>query len=228
MKHYMEFINTTAGKKYDLDGYYGAQCWDGFAYYLSLQGYPIINCTTSGYVKDIANNKNSNGILNNFFDLTGKTMKSGTWAVFGNNNETPDSHVAMFVADCGNGVGKFWGQNQNGHPEFTYGYFHYSGIIGAFHDRAFKDDVIISNGGKAIAKYDSIRIRTQPNLLHDSIVRNEQGEELWYNTGMELNYRNVIKSDGYIWLEYVRSSGGIGYVAYQQEGAIDTLWNIIA
>ena len=48
MMSVQEFINKTKGTKHDVDGYYGAQCWDYFAYFEQLAKYPITNCTDTG------------------------------------------------------------------------------------------------------------------------------------------------------------------------------------
>ena len=47
-----EFKKRVEGKAYDVDGAFGAQCWDLFAYFCQLMKYPIYNCTTTGYVPD--------------------------------------------------------------------------------------------------------------------------------------------------------------------------------
>lgn len=58
--NYQQFKNEVLGKAYDVDGAYGPQCWDGFAVYCQKLGYPVINCTTTGYVKDLWVNRHSN------------------------------------------------------------------------------------------------------------------------------------------------------------------------
>lgn len=110
---YNEFKNSVIGKAFDIDGYYGAQCWDGVMYYLERLGYKRIHCGTSGYVKDIWNNRKTNGILNYCDEVT--VMKSGDIAVFKEvANWTPYSHIAIFDHDAGGGYGWFLGQNQGG------------------------------------------------------------------------------------------------------------------
>lgn len=108
-----QFINTTLRTKKDMDGHYGAQCWDYFAYFEKLAGYPITYCTRSGYVKDIWNDRYTNGVLNNFDEVSVKNLKKGDWIIwvtspYGSGN----SHIAMFVEYVGNRV-KVIGQNQD-------------------------------------------------------------------------------------------------------------------
>lgn len=109
---YQEFKNQVLGKTYDIDGYYGAQCWDGYAKYCMYLGVQFAHCTSSGYVKDIWNLRGSNGILNYFDEVS--VMQPGDVAVFYECSSTPYSHIAIFDSDAGGGYGNFLGQNQGG------------------------------------------------------------------------------------------------------------------
>lgn len=112
-KSYQEFKQRVYGRVIDKDFAYGAQCWDEYADYCEYLGYPYANCTTSGYVKDIWNNRKSNGMLNNFIEVT--VMQPGDVAVFKEvAGVTPYSHIAIFDHDAGGGYGWFLGQNQGG------------------------------------------------------------------------------------------------------------------
>ena len=111
---YQEFYHQMLGKAVDIDGYYGAQCWDGAMYYLQKLGYKAISCTTSGYVKDIWNNRKTNGILNYCNEVT--VMQPGDIAVFREvAGWTPYSHIAIFHSDIDGKYGWFFGQNQGGY-----------------------------------------------------------------------------------------------------------------
>lgn len=112
MSKYTDFKAQVLGKGFDVDGAYGAQCFDGYAQYCKFLGVPYANCTTSGYVKDIWNNRRSNGILNYFDEVT--EMQPGDIAVFKEAPATPVSHIAIFDSDAGGGYGNFLGQNQGG------------------------------------------------------------------------------------------------------------------
>lgn len=113
MANYADFRASVLGKAYDIDGYYGAQCWDGYAKYCKWLGYPSCNCTTTGYVQDIWTNRKSNGILNYFNEVS--VMHPGDVAVFKRSSVTPLSHIAIFDHDAGGGYGWFLGQNQGGY-----------------------------------------------------------------------------------------------------------------
>lgn len=109
---YQDFKNTHLGNGYDIDGWFGDQCWDGFAEYCKYLGYPVINCTDSGYAQDLWTQRHSNGILNYFDEV--EVMQPGDVAIFDVTPSTPYSHVAIFDSDAGNGYGYFLGQNQGG------------------------------------------------------------------------------------------------------------------
>ena len=53
MANYYDFKNSHLGGFYDKDGWYSAQCWDGYAEYCTWLGVPYANCTDTGYASDI-------------------------------------------------------------------------------------------------------------------------------------------------------------------------------
>lgn len=112
MPSYNDFYNTHLGRAYDVDGYYGAQCWDGYAEYCRYLGVPWSNCTATRYVRDLWEQRHTNGILNYFTEVS--VMKPGDVAIFKVCGVTPSSHVAIFHSDAGGGYGWFFGQNQGG------------------------------------------------------------------------------------------------------------------
>lgn len=109
-KSYQEFKNMVLGKAFDVDGWYSAQCWDGYAYYMQYLGLKPAWCTSTGYVQDIYTNMDSNGMKTQC-DLV-YNLQAGDIVVFPRNSVTPLSHVAIFDSDAGNGYGNFLGQNQ--------------------------------------------------------------------------------------------------------------------
>ena len=114
MPKYDEFKSMTMGKAYDIDGFYGAQCWDGYAKYCSFLEVPATHCYPSGYVKSIWEERKKNGILKSFDEVD--VLQPGDVVVFKETpGWTPLSHVAMFDHDAGGGYGWFYGQNQGGY-----------------------------------------------------------------------------------------------------------------
>lgn len=113
LSKYTDFKAQVIGKGFDVDGAFSYQCWDGYAQYCKFLGVPYANCTTSGYVKDIWNNRHSNGILNYFDEVS--VMEPGDIAVFKEvAGVTPVSHIAIFDSDIDGIRGNFLGQNQGG------------------------------------------------------------------------------------------------------------------
>ena len=134
MKTAQEFINDQLGKAVDVDGYYGAQCWDLFAYFCKQAGYPVFSCTTTGYVKDIYKNRLSSGILNYFNNVS--VMQKGDWCIWDNCAACPSSHIAMFVEDVDGARGKFLGQNQ-GASTANIITLPYAGNLGALRPKCY-------------------------------------------------------------------------------------------
>lgn len=152
-----EFINERNGKAVDVDGAYGAQCWDLFAYFCKCAGYPILNCTSTGYAKDIWNLRKSSGALNYFVEAP--IMQKGDWCIWGETSNTPYSHIAMFVSDAGNGYGNFLGQNQNGSSVANIVKLPYTGTLGALRPKCY-----ISNDFVGVAEY--ININEQKRYMN--------------------------------------------------------------
>ena len=110
---YKTFKSKWMNKGTDVDGAWHFQCWDSFAQWCIDNGVPYINCTVSGYAKDLWEQRQTNGILKYFDEV--EMMEEGDVAVFKEvAGWTPVSHVALFDSDAGEGFGWFFGQNQGG------------------------------------------------------------------------------------------------------------------
>lgn len=111
----------------------GGQCVQLFNTFMSeMYGVEIL-CTDSGYAKDIWNQKEYNGMLNYYDVVPVDKMVDGDWAVYGNCDYAPYSHIAMFRLDNGDGTGIFLQQNDSRHPLYTGQDINpYAGIMGAF------------------------------------------------------------------------------------------------
>ena len=112
---------------------WGGQCvqlFNGFMgeMYNGVQIY----CTDSGYAKDIWNERHTNGVLKYFDEVPVDKMVDGDWAIYDNCEFAPDSHIAMFRLDNGDGTGVFLQQNDVRHPLYTEQDNNpYAGIMGA-------------------------------------------------------------------------------------------------
>ncbi|MGN8809591.1 hypothetical protein ACTNED_10045 [Absicoccus porci] len=143
MTTYQQIKNETINKSYDIDGYYGAQCWD-FACYVFEHYFngTRIYCGVTGYVQDFVTQKNTNGILNFMNEVSlNSELQSGDVCVWGPCATAPYSHVALYDSSNGSNQAYFLGQNQNGANYVTVSQLSTSGIIGVFRAKN------MSNGG---------------------------------------------------------------------------------
>lgn len=140
MTSYEEFKNKYLYKSIDLDGFPASQryqCWDTANLYFQYVGGHIIHCGQSGYVKDIANQRKTNGILD-FCDDMGlqAELQPGDVCVWTNCSETPYSHIAIYDHDNGQSAVYFFGQNQP-YAYNTICRLDVGGIIGVFRPKIF-------------------------------------------------------------------------------------------
>ena len=135
LKDFQEFIDITLGRKIDTDGFpreQPYQCVDLAKYFNECYnpGFQVY-CSKTGYAKDWATEKNSNGILEHFTETAINNMIKGTLVVWGNCQVAPYSHIGFFVRDNGNGTFQCLQQNAP-YPYVTLSNIRYEGIIGAF------------------------------------------------------------------------------------------------
>lgn len=220
--YYSDIKNALWNRTFDKDHAFGNQCWDGYAEYETRLGYPYANCTASGYAKDIWEQRATNGMLNNHVEV--KEMQPGDIAVFKECPSTPQSHVAIFDHDAGNGYGWFFGQNQGGpNGAFNVVKLPYD----ATYPTAFRPKCWI-NGSmpKSIAK-PSKPVETQAVLnsvptdfVHETAtfypnttikIRKAPSLKgvdtgLVYKVGMSVVYDGYVKREGYVWISWISAS----------------------
>lgn len=139
---YETFVSRYYGKGVDFDKSFGNQCWDYVAQYAKVLGHTLPNCTQTGYVKDIANLKATNGILKWCDDiaLNGQEMKKGDIIIW-DGGQFPLSHIAIYTGrDSGNN-GIYLGQNQP-YPYGNERVFTSANMIGCFRPKVFKKTVV--------------------------------------------------------------------------------------
>ena len=205
--NYQDFKNEVLGKAINIDGAYGAQCWDGVMYYLEKLGYKRVHCYKTGYVKDIYEQKAWNGILNSCEEV--KTMKPGDIAVFKEvPNWTPLSHIAIFDHDIDGEYGMFLGQNQGGkNGAFNLVKFPYSATYdNAFRPKCFfekienqtdvNDKSVISKNGKFTCLVDAIKIRKAPSIAgEDTGIRYVKNQFVFFD--------GYVNREGYRWITWI-------------------------
>lgn len=148
MASYKEFKEKYFGKNVDVDGFPANQpyqCWDVVAgKYFPYIGGEVIHCRQSGYVKDIANQRETNGILDFCVDVGLKeTLQPGDICIWGVCKACPYSHIAIYDHDDGQEAVYFLGQNQPV-PYVNIVKIPVKGIIGVFRPKIFlkKDEPI--------------------------------------------------------------------------------------
>lgn len=143
-KSYAAFKKSVLGQKIDVDGfpaYQKYQCWDLVCgKYFPYIGGKAIHCTQTGYVKDIANMRKTNGILNFCVDVGLKSqMQPGDIVVWTSGKTCPYSHIAIYDHDNGQNEIYFLGQNQP-YPYTTVAKISWVGIIGVFRPKIFLNE----------------------------------------------------------------------------------------
>lgn len=210
---YYNYRQKMMGKRVDKDGYYGCQCWDGYMDYCQYNGFNGANCTTSGYVKDIWENRKTNGMLTHCVETT--QLQPGAIVVFKVvPGVTPYSHIAIFDSDVNGSYGRFLGTNQHGNNEgFNIITLPYS----AMYSTVFiPKNIILNETTENILNYIpsdfirekatfypncTIKIRKAPSL-------NGVDTGLYYKQGMHVNYDGYVKREGYCWISWISASTG--------------------
>ena len=202
-----EFYLKTIDRCFDKDNAYGYQCWDYFAEYCEETDTPIINCTKTGYVKDLWLERNTNGILKYFDIVDCDHLQDGDWIIFRETKQTPYSHVAMFRKYNENGTITVLGQNQGSTVVNQIELFYKSNMTyGAFrHKKMNQKKNDIKNSGHVRVIVDILNVRNRPSTNATVEAR--------YARGMELYYDNIVSRETYYWAHYVSYNGDDRYIA---------------
>lgn len=109
------FANDVLGKCIDVDGHYGAQCWDlASAYFLNYAGRILTTCGTGSAKGTIADGCWQKNAGNEFTMVWDKTqIQPGDIAVYSSGQW---GHIGMAMGTYNNGYFTLLGQNQGGKP----------------------------------------------------------------------------------------------------------------
>ena len=124
-----QWYNMTYGQGYNVDGAYGNQCWDYFAYFVKYFGLGLnVHCANTGYVGDLWDLRNTYGYSKHFEFITSSSkLQNGDWVIWPRGSSAcPYSHVAMYW----NGAAV--GQNQGGRMYVCTANIQFSQMAGAF------------------------------------------------------------------------------------------------
>lgn len=134
-----QFIDQTKGKKYDMDGAYGAQCWDYADYFWLQQVGRQLSTGGTGCARgcwSVASARNANA-GKEFELITAKNkIKYGDWVVL---NDGQYGHIGMVTAmNFSKGTVELQSQNQGViRTKVTRVTFRLSGFLGAFRYKDF-------------------------------------------------------------------------------------------
>lgn len=211
-KSFLKFRQEVLNKAFDIDKAYGAQCWDGAMFYSLYWGYPVFNCTKTGYAQDIWNLRKSSGILNYYREKT--TPKVGDIVIFGKSKETLDSHIGI-VSNVGSKKLLVLGQNQGGKVgAFNEIYLSRCYALGYLRPIALSNDSVnsqkcnfipegfVRSKGTFVVKADKLTIYNAPNAT------NATSAGLYYLKGDYVNYDGYIHNDGFRFISWVSLSTG--------------------
>lgn len=199
-----EWINSVNGKAIDVDGHYGAQCWDLWSHY-AQHVYGISQADTNtvdGYAASVytARYGSSRALQNTFEQKTANyTPVYGDVAFW---KRSGMNHVAIVVRDNGNGTLQTISQNPN-----RAGYVNISkrGIIGYFHPHNSDNNTTITARAYRV-NVSILNVREAPTV-HSAVVAQ-------YHKGQTVNLMSgTTIADGYVWAHYVGGSGKTRYVA---------------
>lgn len=119
------FYKSTYGKSIDVDGAYGAQCWDLFAFFCQKEKLAVNTyCNLTGYAGDLYKERYSKGYEHYFEFFYPKHAKRGDWIFW-------DQHVAMvWDVDLDHDRVNCLGQNQGGVKRVTFKEYKLSTALG--------------------------------------------------------------------------------------------------
>lgn len=134
-KNPQAFNTATLGKSIDVDGAYGAQCWDLFAFFCQKEKLAVNTyCNLTGYAGDLYKERYSKGYDHYFDFFYPKNAKRGDWIFW-------DQHVAMvWDVDLTHDRVNCLGQNQGGVKRVTFKEYKLSSALGCMRYNPWGED----------------------------------------------------------------------------------------
>lgn len=101
-----EYANTLIGKSYDIDGYYGDQCWDLWAKYCEDNDLDFDYGTKPyGYAYGVSLKYEKSGAKKYFTAVSADEIECGDWLFWDKGSSCEASHVALLVEKYDDGTG---------------------------------------------------------------------------------------------------------------------------
>lgn len=207
-----EWMNNVNNTVVDMDGAYGGQCWDLWSSYArNVYGIPAADTNTvDGYAASVYTDRydRSQALQNTFSrESADYTPVYGDVAFW---NGAGMNHVAIVVADNGNGTLNTMSQNPN---KAGYVTISKNGIIGYFHPRTTEQPAPAPAGGSVTiiprtykVNVDTLNVRSAPSINAPVVAQYHAGQTVNLAEGGTI-------ADGYIWAHYTGGSGATRYVA---------------
>lgn len=157
-----QWIQQTQGRYWDMDGAYGAQCWDLWAKYsMDMYGMSIQDCITpTGYAGGLYTSYPVSARCEQVYEripASGYSPVAGDVAIWGYGTYTPYTHVAIVAGNEGVKNNSIYIITQN--PDASaLKWFPIDGLLGYLHPRTMpKSDVDNPTGGNNQGHPDSAR-----------------------------------------------------------------------
>lgn len=226
MFSYMDFYNLVIGRFFDIDLAFGAQCWDAYAKYAIWLNARIINCLYSGYAKDLWEYRESNGILEDFYEVDIDDLQPGDVVVFKDHPYTPQSHVGILHETSGNGA-YILSQNQGGTPyyeggsAFNVAWFPYDAMYPtAFRPKAYGEEIQrTTHVSQAVGSPNTNWVTEDGYFTSDyAIYARTDGPSTGNATpylfpeGSVIQYDAYCRANGYLWIRQKRGDGSYWYI----------------
>lgn len=151
-----DFLNRTLNKSYDMDGYFGCQCWDYLDYFWVNQVGRIFNTAGTGCVRDSFNGANAGSQFDMITDKN--ALKVGDFVIF-SGGLYGHCGIIREITQKGKYI-KLQGQNQP-HPYVNVIAFDLTDFVGAFRYKEWVEE--------------------QPKKLTNEQVADEVIKGLWGN-----------------------------------------------
>lgn len=218
------FINTYTGRAVDVDGAYGAQCWDLWSLYAQkcFNVPQSATNTTSGLADSVYTVKylQSADLQKVFTRATGTGCKGDVAFWAHGSKYYPSSHVALVIADNGNGTLKCLSQNP-GAPKVMN--LTKAGLLGYLRPKSLHTGKTTSTHKSGSANV----LKGKYRVIVDRInVRNAASTKAkvvtYYKKNQTLNLaQGGVYADGFVWGTYKSWTGQKRWIAVGTENGSD-------
>lgn len=203
MKSPHEFYLETDGRIIDVDGYYGGQCWDLFAFFTLEWINRTFSCIATGYVIDFWTHFDEIGLGEYFVKVPNNQLQDGDWAIWQGPCPISDSsHIAMFRCNNGDtGTGVFLTQNPGGNPNYTHQMdISYAGLVGGLRPKCYIPKPTLPNPVEENKQVDQLKVNCN-DTMRVRLGHNLDAEIIGFAKEGYYNVLQKCEETDYIWCE---------------------------